>query len=302
VIFQEVFEMIVNWKNVPTFDVVVQDAIAECNASPQFNLVLAYELPIDVLKSQFVAAHRAQAEKWLSDPPPRDLFFSHAQFYRGKHGTDYVLGELERRKMGRRAILAMIDMDTILDSANRSVPAFSLLQFAIDGNVVYATAYFRALEVGVFLPSNLTEIAIHCEAIHRRFASITTIRLFVLAFRGYCEPDFHCLEKLPIDAQPPGIIGVAVADHQYEKLRTWLSDKRRVESVVQMQGIEEMLTAVKAAAKPYPRDFQLGLERAVASLRAFSELRYQLNEGSQVDEARERFDIDLTDTLNALPR
>jgi hypothetical protein len=69
-----------------------------------------------------------------------------------------------------------------------------------------------------------------------------------------------------------------------------------------MQGIEEMLTAVKAAAKPYPRDFQLGLERAVASLRAFSELRYQLNEGSQVDEARERFDIDLTDTLNALPR
>ena len=294
--------MIVDWKSVQTFDAVVQDAIAECNTSAQFNLVLAYELPIDVLKSQFVAVHRTQAEKWLSDPPPRELFFSHAQFYRGKRGTDYVLAELERRNMGRRAMLAMLDMDTILDSAHRSVPAFSLVQFAIDGSVLYATAYFRALEVGVFLPSNLTEIAIHCESIHRRFTHIATIRLFILAFRGYYEPDFHCLEKLPIDAHSPGIIGVAVADHQYEKLRTWLSDKRRVESVVQMQGIEEMLTAVKAAAKPYPRAFELALERAVQSLRAFSELRYQLNEGDRVEEARERFDQDLTDALNALPR
>jgi hypothetical protein len=294
--------MIVDWKKAQTLDVVVQDAIVTCKTSAKFNLVLAYELPIDVLESQFVAVHKPQAEKWLSDPPPRELFFSHAQFYRGKLGTDYVLAELERRNMGRRAMLAMVDMDTILDSAHRSVPAFSLVQFAIDANVLYVTAYFRALEVGAFLPSNLTEIAIHCESIRRRFTHIATIRLFILAFRGYYEPDFHCLEKLPIDAQRPGIIGVAVADHQYETLRTWLNDKHRVESVVQMQGIEEMLTAVGAAARPYPRAFELALQRAVESLRAFSELRYELNEGSRVEQARQRFDQDLTDALSALPR
>jgi hypothetical protein len=294
--------MIVDWKSAPSLDLVVQDAISKCQASAQFNLILAYELPIDVLSSEFVAVHRPQAQKWLSDPPPRDLPFSHAQFYRGNRGTDYVLGQLERRKMGRRAILAMLDMDTVLDSAHRSVPAFSLLQFAIDANALYVTAYFRALEVGVFLPSNLTEIAIHCESIHRRFTHIAVIRLFILAFRGYYEPDFPCLEKLPIDAQAPGIIAVAVADHQYEKLRTWLNDKHRVESVVQMQGIEEMLTAVRAAAKPYPAAFGLALERAVESLRAFGDLRDLLNEGSRVEQARQRFDQDLTDALNALPR
>jgi hypothetical protein len=134
-------------------------------------------------------------------------------------------------------MLAMIDMDTILDSGNRSVPAFSLAQFAIDDNALYVTAYFRALEVGAFLPSNLTEIAIHCDSIHQRFAQIRTIRLFVVTFRAYYEPDFHCLEKLPIDSQPPGIIAAAVAEHQYDRMRNWLSDKYRVESNVQLHGI-----------------------------------------------------------------
>lgn len=295
--------MIIAWKSVQTFDAILNDAADECRTSAQFNLALAYELPIDVVDSAFVAAHRTQAEKWLSDPPPRDLLFSHAEFYRGKRGTDHVTSELRKRNLGRRAILAMIDMDTILDSSKRSVPAFSLLQFAIDGNLLYVTAYFRALEVAAFLPSNLTEIALHCERIRQNFTHITAIRLFVVAFRAYTEPDFHCLEKLPIDSQEPGVIAVAVAEHDYERLRNWLSDKHRVESVVQLQGIEEMLTAVKAAKKhPYPAQFELALEQAVATLRAFRDARYQFNEGPRVDDARQRFVQHLNEALSAVPR
>jgi hypothetical protein len=229
------------------------------------------------------------------------LVFSHGQFFKGKRGTDHLLAELERKNLSRRAMLAMIDMDTILDSGHRSVPAFSLAQFAIDDNTLYVTAYFRALEVGAFLPSNLTEIAIHCESIHQRFAHIRAIRLFVLAFRAYYEPDFHCLEKLPIDSQQPGIIAVAVAEHQHERMRSWLNDKYRVESNVQLQGIEEMLAAVGAASKPYPQAFKLALERAVDALREFAKWRNQLSEGPRVEAARQRFVDQLTDALKVLP-
>jgi hypothetical protein len=73
--------------------------------------------------------------------------------------------------------------------------------------------------------------------------------------------------------------------------------------VVQLQGIEEMLTAVKAAKKqPYPPHFELKLEQAVAALRAFRDVRYQFNEGPRVDDARQRFVQHLNETLSALPR
>jgi hypothetical protein len=293
--------MIPAWKPVTTFDAIARDAVAECGAA-QFNLLLPYELPITVLGSAFVNAHRSQATKWMADPPPRELVFSHGQFFRGKRGMDHVVEELERKSLSRRAMLAMIDMDTLLASADRSVPAFSLLQFAIDGRVLYVTAYFRALEVGAFLLTNLAEIALHCENIHKRFGTLQTIRLLILAFRAYHQPDFHCLEKLPIDSEPSGTIAVAVAEHQYDKLRTWLNDKYRVESVVQLQGMEEMLTAVRASSKPYPRAFTQALERAVQSLGAFKHHRTQLNEGEQVDRARREFEDDLGAALAALPK
>jgi hypothetical protein len=292
--------LVPSWQVIDAFDVIVQDALRECKA-PQFNLLLAYELPATALQSAFVTANRSQAEKWLADPAPRDLFFSHGEFFRGKRGTDYILNELSRKSLSRRALLSMLDMDTVLASGDRSVPAFSLLQFAIDESTLYVTAYFRALEVGSFLPTNLAEIALHCERICQRFAQIRRIRLLVVAFRAYHEPEFFCLEKLPIDSEEPGTIGVAVAEHRYETLRGWLTDKYRVESVVQMQGMEEMLTAVRASTRQYPKVFVVALEKAVASLRAFKDLRSRYSEGVEVDRARKNFDNDLRDALDALP-
>lgn len=290
------------WKSADTFDTIYQDAISECKTAAQFDLVLSYELPIAVLKSAFVDAYKSKAEKWISDPAPRDLVFSHGEFFKGKRGTEYLLGELERKKLSRRAMLTMIDMETLIDSEHASVPAFNLLQFAIDADVLYVTAYFRALEVAAFLPTNLTEIALHCESIEKRFGHLQRIRLFLLAFRAYHDPNFHCLEKLPIDSQEPGTIGVAVAEHQHEKVRGWLNGKFLAESVVQLEGIREMLTAVRLASQPYPKEFVLALERAVADLHAFGEARNQFTEGSQVNTARKRFEQSLTTAVDTLPK
>src|SRR5207249_4972474 len=114
---------------------------------PQFNLLLSYELPIAVLNSPFVSANRDKAEKWIADPAPKELFFSHGQYFRGQRGVEHVIQELSRKRLSRRALLTTLEMDTLLAGGDLPVPAFSILQFCIDQNVLYVTAYFRALEV-----------------------------------------------------------------------------------------------------------------------------------------------------------
>lgn len=293
--------MIPTWIKTDTFDTVVAEAMAAC-ATPQFNLLLAYDLPLSVLTSPFVEAHRRKAEKWIADPPSPDLFFSHGQFFRGQRGIAYVLEELGRKSLSRRAILATLSMDTLLASAGQSTPAFALFQVCIDGDILYATAYFRALEVGHFLPINLTEVALHASAIVRKFPVIHTIRLAILAFRAYHEPDFACLEKAPIDSQPIGTIAVAVAEHRYDKIREWLAGKLRVESVVQLSGVEELRNAVELAGKPYGAPFRTALATMVTSLIRFKTILEQSNEGAQVDVARKVFVEHLKAAIEMVPQ
>lgn len=293
--------MLPAWKPVAQLDEIVAQAQEECRAGAQYALTLASEFGTDLLRSSFVEAHRAKAADWISADPPKSLYFSHGQFFRGKMGFQHVVDELRSKRNSRRAMLSLLSMDDIIGKGDDPIPAFILLQFSLDGDTLMVAAYFRALEVCRFFPTNVGEIALHCDTLHTHFPGIQKIRLFVFAFRAYCEPEFSCLERAELDVQPAGTVAIAVVQNEHALLRHWLDDKRRFRSsVIDLEGLEELSNGLHKATGYQPA-FVGAIDRALGHLRNMKVLRQKSSEGEALDRVRRAFVHELESALTYLP-
>jgi len=277
------------YRKIDRFDTIINDARQACTSRPVHNLLLAYEFSTELIHSQFVKLYEEKAREWQADPPPSNLIFSHGQYFHGEEGIRYVIRELQAKSNSRRALLSLTNMSNFIGSGDQAVPSFMIAQFAIESDVLYITEYFRAIEVGSFLPINVTEAALLAKRILEAVRPPRIIRLLIMAFNAHLTSSFHCLEKAGIDMLKGGEIGVAVARKNSALLIEWLEGKRLFESEVAIHGLEELLAAVKSCADSYSQAFMSNLQQAFNMLSEIKQMRRSSSLESSIESRREEY-------------
>lgn len=277
------------------FDGIVAEAIGQCEHDKhKHNLMLTRDFEATALDYPFDGIYESIAKDWQNLSVPVRLHFSHGQFiHRGGNGIQYVVEELRRKRDSNRALVSLIDMEDLMRSGDRPIPSFMTLQFGIVDTTLYCTAYFRALEVSRFLPINLTEACQIMRQIHEAFPDIKNISLVIHAFRAYHNEDFDCLQKAEMDQLSRGEIAMAVNEMKIDLIRMWLEDKSSFTTVIDVGGIEELLTSVrivrKRDPKAYTENFESNLVSALASLKRIETLRKTASHSEGVAQAAEEF-------------
>jgi len=132
---------------------------------------------------------------------PENLYINHGEYIHKKgNGVDNVIKELREKNNSNRAIISLINQEDIIGSGDKPIPSFMILQFSIeDGNQLYITVYFRALEVSNFLRINIEEIRIIIESIKSKIINIDKVFLNIFAFRAYIKEDINPLQRAKLD-------------------------------------------------------------------------------------------------------
>ncbi|MBB5341449.1 hypothetical protein [Tunturiibacter gelidoferens] len=286
------------YRSITALDTIIDDATNACGSGPVHNLILAYEFSPDLVHSQFVKLYEEKAREWQKNPAPPNLFFSHGEYFHGEAGIQYVLKELKAKSSGRRALLSLANMDTFMGSGDRAVPSFLIAQFAIESDVLYVTEYFRAIEVGGFLPINVTEAALLIRRIIEEVRRPLLVRLVMLAFQAHLTPTFHCLERASVDMLKGGEIGVSVAQGKTAQLIEWLEGKKVFESEIDTRGLEEVLAAVKSSGDQYSPGFRSKLDQLLIALVEIKKMRNSSSLESTITIHREKY-VELVDSAIA---
>jgi len=131
---------------------------------------------------------------------PSNLHMNHGMYIHKKSdGIANIINELRSKRDSNRALISLINQDDIVGSGDKPIPSFLILQFNIVENILFVTAYFRALEVSKFLRINLEEIRIVSEKIKNVITDIKEINLTIFAFRAYIQSNINTLERAKID-------------------------------------------------------------------------------------------------------
>jgi len=236
-----------------TIEELWKKVIVECKDKVLENVLLNGEFSIDEINSRFIELHQTDALKWQKKNKPDDLIINHGEYIHKGHGAnlgiDFIIKELKLKNYGNRACYSLINMDDIIDSGDKVIPSFMILQFSFakeSKDKLLVSAYFRALEVKKFLPINLTEICLNIQKISKQFPNIKKFELNIFAFRAQYIEDFNCLKHSKLDnLKATKMVTLLIKDKTY--IIEALKDKQRiVESVITKTGIENLKEAVEA--------------------------------------------------------
>lgn len=137
-------------------------------------------LDLDRVRMTDVAGEAAQ---WREATPADDMYFTHAEYY--DDGIQHIIDELKEKPTSNRALYSLLSQTDISKSGDDPIPSFLTFQCAIENEVLYCTATFRALEVRNFLRINLEEIRQNLVEICTKFPAIGKVHLHIFAFHAY---------------------------------------------------------------------------------------------------------------------
>lgn len=199
------------------------------------NFFVSGEFSADSIRNKPIKDKTEIAEKWrASDEVPSNLIINHGKYI--GEGLDHIIYELVNKPSSNRALYSLIDQDDILDSGDAPIPSFMIFQCAIDSDILYCTAYFRALEIANFFRINLEEMRLNmCEILNKK--SVSKVRLSVFAFSAYNKPDQVPLEKAQIDFMT-AIDIMDLYDSEPGRIPELLEMKAKVTTVIYLEGLE----------------------------------------------------------------
>lgn len=226
-------------------------SISECEQKVLENVVLNGEFDIEEINSRFIQLHKEEACMWQSKKKPDELIINHGEYINKGNasnlGIKFIIQELKKKTSGNRACYSLINMEDIVNSGDKAIPSFMVLQFSFateDKDKLIVSAYFRALEVKEFLPINLAEICLNIEEIKQNFPNIKTFELTIFIFRAQYIENFYCLRHSKLDTLKASTM-VKYLLKDKKQIIDALRDKYRVvESVIITRGIENLIEAV----------------------------------------------------------
>ncbi|MBF0416334.1 MAG: hypothetical protein HQL79_11270 [Magnetococcales bacterium] len=275
-----------------------------CANGPISNLILQGDYSISEIDSDFVKSFSEIAGKWQCRTLPSDLYFNHGQYIDrgGEPGRAFLVKELKRKPDSNRACFSLISMNDIVQSEDKPIPSFLVLQFSIVSHtIIEVTAYFRVIEVSEFLPINLAEISDILRHLAEKFPKIESFSLTIFAFRAYLKIGFSCLTKSILDMTSPVDIAIAVENKDVKKIIQMLEGKlNTVDSIICIKGLETLLEAIEKSTKKYGDDLKKHLRLAISSSRELIEMRKSSSYSERILEKQSRINKSLEQAIALL--
>lgn len=153
------------------------------DAGSSFNWHCDLEIPVTDLDRVKMTDVADEASQWRQNAPAPDMYFSHGQYY--GDGIQHIIDELKNKPTSNRALYSLLAQENISGSGDDPIPSFLTFQCSIEGQALYCTATFRALEVSRFLKINLEEIRQNLVEICFALPSVEMVRLHIFAFHAY---------------------------------------------------------------------------------------------------------------------
>ena len=282
-----------------SFGGAVTAAVRMCKGnSPVLNLALTVVTDFRDESNAFLAPYEESALEWQAAIRPSGYHFNHGEYIH-RHGDSvaYLIDQLVNKRSGNRACISLVDNKDIMSSGDGRLPSLLLIQGGIseeDPKRLFLTAYFRALEVGTFLPINFAEILVIAKRVRERIPSLSLMEVTVHAFRAHHVPNFSTHRISLLDMADPREIQRLADARDFSTIAGWLGDKAKPESIVELAGLAELIAAARSS--DWDSDITHQLELTLATLTVLKTVRAS---GSQVEAIVELQD-DLSSQLRAL--
>ena len=162
----------------------------------KINFLAQAELDTSSFRNHPLTDVTSKAKKWAQKDVPDDLIFNHG-FFIGE-GMNHLIAELANKPDSNRALYSLINQKDIDGRGDEPIPSFMVFQCVVIDNILYCTAYFRALEVCNFLRINLEEMRLNiCKILDS--VKVDLVRMSVFTFSAYSKPMQIPLEKCRLD-------------------------------------------------------------------------------------------------------
>lgn len=286
--------MIINYKEVDSFEVVAEDACQEITAHKYLsNYVLAYQITKENLFKNKLLDVEQEAKNWALEERPNHHFFSHGEYRVG--GLNYIADELKRKPTSNRALYSLINQTDITDSGDKPIPSFMVFQCLLDedNKDLFVTVYFRALEISTFLRVNLEEIRQNLVHIYEQSISFERVKLLLIAGRAHHSPGQLPLKRPEIDVLTPYQLIRKLQDSPSE-LRDLIVEKAQTQSVICYESLEIIKEFLEEEGK-----MPLMINEVKKSIELSQELERYRKEGSHSTRIMEATEA-LKETLLAL--
>lgn len=269
------------------------DAVKEFESGHQFNWIFKFECDAVDLPALELTDVRDEAEKWRSEITPKELYFSHAQFY--TDGIKHIISELNAKPTSNRALYSLIAQEHIRRSGDNPIPSFMTLQCQIDKDVLYCTCYFRALEVSKFLKINLEEIRQTLVEIHNGVPHFLKVCLTIFAFHAYADPKLSSLRRPRLESLHDDDLVALLITPSLNPIRTLsdlLKELNGALTVVSPEKLESLKRIL--SNKCFDKMIDLGLKKpllinqiegAIVATTKLAELRRKVSRGASIDAA-----------------
>lgn len=183
----------------------------------------------------------------------KSLYYNHGLYMKDKNNKkalDFLVEELNSKATSSRAIVPLINFNNIVESGDRFLPSFVLVQFGFNDDnkkdELLVTFYLRALEVNHFLKINFCEIYLMCKRIQEDIRSVKRVNVTIIAFRVQYKEKFGCFRRAEIDKATEAQITRALENNP-KSITEWLEEKKNFnETVVKKEGIKSLCNALEA--------------------------------------------------------
>lgn len=237
--------MIIEYKEISNLEQIAEDATNEISTGGlSFNLCLSYEFGVSLLIGDGLRDCTEDAELWLRDEVPRQLYINHGSCVPG--GVGHLIEELKRKPTSNRALLSFLSQNDVNNSGDKPIPSFMVFQVSVFEHVLYCTVYFRALEVSSFLRVNIEEIRLRLKDLHAELMSFNSVRLVIHAYRAYNNPNASMLKKSRLDLMSGPEI-MKLVDNDPSEFSTLLREKSLDATVMSSNSLLDLKDAVGLA-------------------------------------------------------
>ncbi|WP_171429147.1 hypothetical protein [Acinetobacter lactucae] len=206
------------------------------------NFTRYFELPTSSICMSGSSTEQ-QAKAWLAFKKPDDLLFNHGEFIT-QDGFEHIINEIKEKPGSNRALYSLLNYQKICDQGDHPIPSFLLFQVTIEDNILYATSYFRALEIAKFLKINVQEIKLNllkivqeCNLVH-----ISKVRITIHAFNAYKKEDQNIPKIFEIDRMTPSQLSrLLYKESEHANLIRLIMQKQGVDTYISTAWVQTII-------------------------------------------------------------
>lgn len=264
--------MSIDYKEVSSFEEIKNAIDLEIiNGKKNLNFIKGFEFNKSILFTDGGEDERI-AEEWICFEKPKNLIFNHGQ-YITEAGFNHIIQEINAKPNSNRALYSLLNYNEICNKGDHPIPSFLIFQVTIEDNILYATAYFRALEIENFLPVNLQEIKLNLQKIFSEcnLNYVNTINLALYVFNAYKNPSQKIPCILGIDQLDSMDIMAMIADaDKHATLSLLIREKIGIETYISTGWVEAFIKVLSTHSSMIPlskiKDNQMPLKQKLQTL------------------------------------